>query len=210
MDKILDLENWDRKATYDLFKDFDDPFFNITANVDVTELYLHCKKSDDSFFLSTLFCSTKVCNEIENFKLRKQDGNVIILEKNHCGSAVFHKENNTFSYCYFTFYENRQEFLSKGKITLEEHLKNPYFDARHDEFDLIYHSVIPWVHFTQFKHARQQRKDDSIPRITFGGVKETSPGKFEMPVSVEVNHALCDGFHVGLWFEKFAVSVQSL
>ena len=64
MFKELDIENWNRKATYEFFKDFEDPFFNMTANIDVTELYSFNKKNNLSFSLTTLFYSQKTTNQI--------------------------------------------------------------------------------------------------------------------------------------------------
>ena len=53
MYKEINTETWKRKNQYDHFKDFDDPFFNITSNVDVTLLYDFCKKEELSFFLAS-------------------------------------------------------------------------------------------------------------------------------------------------------------
>ena len=45
----IDLDNWHRKPTYEFFKDYDDPFFNFAANVDVTHLYRFCKRNGLAF-----------------------------------------------------------------------------------------------------------------------------------------------------------------
>ena len=34
----FDVENWNRKNQFNFFKEYEDPFFNLTANVDVTNL----------------------------------------------------------------------------------------------------------------------------------------------------------------------------
>jgi len=71
-----------------------------------------------------------------------------------------------------------------------------------DQFNIIHYSVIPWVKFTSFKHARKFDKNDSIPKIVLGKYQMEN-GKMNMPVSVEVHHSLMDGLHVGKYFDLF-------
>ena len=73
---------------------------------------------------------------------------------------------------------------------------------RPDLDDLIYYSIIPWVHFTGFTHARRLGTGDSIPKIVFGKHSQKSGSRL-MPVSVEVHHALLDGLDVARFYERF-------
>ena len=36
--KEFDIENWNRKPIFDFFKNYEDPFFNITVNLEVSVL----------------------------------------------------------------------------------------------------------------------------------------------------------------------------
>lgn len=54
MFKEVDTSAWDRKATYEFFRDYEDPFFNITANLDVTRLVPFCKQNGLAFSLAAL------------------------------------------------------------------------------------------------------------------------------------------------------------
>ena len=67
--------------------------------------------------------------------------------------------------------------------------------------DLIYHSTIPWIRFTSFTNAIGHA-GDSIPRLVFGRSTEEA-GRWRMPVSVEVHHALVDGLDVARFFDRF-------
>ena len=67
--------------------------------------------------------------------------------------------------------------------------------------DLIYFTVLPWVSFSSFAHARTPGRGESVPRIAFG--KFTSENKrTRLPISVEVHHALMDGLHVGRFLAR--------
>jgi|GEM_PF-2867035 len=68
--------------------------------------------------------------------------------------------------------------------------------------DKLHYSIMPWVSFTAVKHARRFGREESVPKIVFGKIFAEN-GQWKMPVSVEANHALMDGLHVGRYFELF-------
>ena len=108
-------------------------------------------------------------------------------------------DDETFSFCYFEKKDNIFEFNEAGKAAVEKYKKLKTFDVENDRIDLIYYSVIPWVSFTSFKHATRLDNRQTIPRMVFGKMFEDS-GRKKLPHSVEVHHALCDGVHVGKYF----------
>jgi chloramphenicol O-acetyltransferase type A len=205
MPKNVDVESWNRKNTYEFFKDYEDPFFNITANLDVTALYRFCKEKNLSFALSNLFYSLRAANEIREFRIRLQNEKLIEFEQIHATQTIL-QPDETFSFCYFEMKPDVFEFNEAGRIALEKYKKLNTFDVETDRLDLIYYSVIPWISFTSFKHASRFDKLQTIPRIVFGKVFDDAQTK-KMPMSVEVQHAIMDGFHVGKFFsglqEKF-------
>ena len=67
---------------------------------------------------------------------------------------------------------------------------------------MVQYSVLPWLSFTSNSHARQLSHSDSVPKITFGKLERVEE-KLKMPMSVHVNHALMDGYHVGQYVEYF-------
>ncbi|MCF6360116.1 MAG: CatA-like O-acetyltransferase [Cyclobacteriaceae bacterium] len=67
--KKLDLSTWNRNAHFDFFKSYDQPFFGITAEVDITKAYIFTKERGVSFFLYYLHKSLVAIHEIEPFNL---------------------------------------------------------------------------------------------------------------------------------------------
>jgi chloramphenicol O-acetyltransferase type A len=200
MPKDVDVENWNRKNTFEFFKNFEDPFFNIAANLDVTALYRFCKEKNLSFALSTLFYSLSAANEIREFRIRLQNEKLVEFEQIHATQTIL-QPDETFSFCYFAMKTDVFEFNRSGQIALEKYKKLNTFDVETERIDLIYYSVIPWISFTSFKHASRFDKSQTVPRIVFGKVFDDARAK-KMPVSVEVNHAIMDGIHVGKFFNR--------
>lgn len=198
----LDLKNWNRKEHYYFFKDYDHPFFNICAEVDVTNLLKYTKEHQLSFFVASLFLSTKAANAIPEFRYRIRGERVTVHDVIHAGSTVLNADQ-TFSFCYFDYDGNFQTFNREATQKLEKYAKGfKSLEPGEDRDDLIHYSVIPWISFTSFSHARKFKTGDSIPKIVFGKYYEDAGGT-KMPVSVEVHHALMDGIHVGKFLEGF-------
>ena len=68
--------------------------------------------------------------------------------------------------------------------------------------NVIHFSAIPWLDFTSISHARSFSHPDSCPKISFGKMTENNAVK-EIPVSIHGHHALMDGYHAGLFIDKF-------
>ena len=205
---LIPIEKWERKSTFEFFKTFDSPFYNITAPVNVTKLKAYCKKHNYSFFLVSLFISQKVIDQIDNFKYRLFEKDIRNYEYTQAGSTIL-LDNNTFSFCYFDIENDIHAFVKKGEIAIQRLKSDPDFEPRQGDLNMIFYSVIPWISFTSFQHARKNQEDDSIPRVVFGKYYTTND-EIMMPISIEVHHALVDGFHVGQYFELFEKEINKL
>jgi chloramphenicol O-acetyltransferase type A len=207
--KEFDVENWARKSQFDFFKTYEDPFFNVSVNLDVTNLYVFCKQNNLSFSLSCLFVAIKIINEISEFKLRLKNNKVYQFDSVNIGSTVLN-DDDTFSFCDFPFQSSIFEFDEVGKKVIEDHKKGITFDPQENELAIVHCSTLPWVSFTSIKHARKgDEADKGIPKIVFGKLFSENNNK-KMPFSVEVHHALMDGLHVGKLIDKMQQYINSL
>ncbi len=201
MFKTLDTTTWKRRDVFHFFRKFDDPFFNVCANVDVTRLFDFCKKSKLSFSLASLYCSTNAANAIEEFRMRLVGGEVRCYDVVHPSLTVLH-DDETFSFCYLEMRPELRSFVSLGREKIDEQLRTRDLNPGDDEHDKLHYSIMPWVSFTAVKHARRFGREESVPKLVFGKTFEEN-GQWKMPVSVEANHALMDGLHVGRYFQLF-------
>jgi chloramphenicol O-acetyltransferase type A len=204
MYRELDIDKWPRKATYEFFRDYEDPFFNFTANIDVSGVHRVCKRKNLSFSLTALYCSLVAANGIREFRIRLLDGRLVEFDRIHATQTLLN-DDETFSFAYFEMKDDAMEFDRSGKLALEKYKALKTFDVETGRLDLIYYSVIPWVSFTSFKHASRLHRSQTIPRIVFGKFFDQGERKL-MPVCVEANHTIMDGFHVG----KFFINLQEV
>src|SRR5258706_4009379 len=105
----LNIEKWPRKATYEFFKDYEDPFFNFTANIDVSSAYRFCKKNDLTVSLALLYYSLVTANEIHEFRIRLVDGSLVEFDRIHATQTILN-DDETFSFAYFDMKDDTLSF----------------------------------------------------------------------------------------------------
>jgi len=207
--KEINIENWERQTQFNFFKNYEDPFFNITANIEVTKLYSFCKKHNLSFFLGSLYAAIQSINKIPEFQLRLKDDKVYKCDLIHIDSTILN-DDNTFSFCHFEYKSSIFEFINNGKTVIENHKKGKLFDPREEALDIVHSTTIPWVSLTSFKHARNgNERKIGIPKLVFGKFFDED-GIKKMPFSVEVHHALMDGIQVGMLFKEMQQYINEL
>jgi len=204
----IDLQNWSRLDTYKHFSAFDLPFFNICSNVDITPVYQKCKINSYSVSLALQYCCMHAANAVDEFKLRILDNKVVQYDVIHAGAIVLLPDNNI-RFCLYEHTTDFAEFEAKAATTREEVLATRQTQPRSQEQDVIHFSVLPWVSFTSISHPRGlNSKMESIPKITLGKFYK-SYDRILLPISVEVNHCLMDGYHLGLFNEQLLKAIES-
>ncbi len=199
----LDLASWERHQQYELFRSYDWPWFNVTVDVDVEAVAARCAApGGPSFFLASLWLSLVAANEVRELRLRLRGDEVVEHRLIHGGSTVL-MPDDSFVFAYFDFLPEFEPFAERAAAELERVRGGPgKLEPRPERDDLIHYSVLPWIAFTSFQHARRLGQDDSVPRLVFGRRREVA-GRRRMPVSVEVHHALADGLHVSRFYQRF-------
>ena len=209
--KQIDLETWNRKDHFMHFSKMDYPQFNICMDIDISNFLIYTKSKRLSFYYSMIYAVSQVLNTIDNFKYRIRDGKVILHEKIHPSFTYINKDANDdlFKIITVDLVDDMAEFEKAAKETSEKQ-KN-LFDSTTSSYrdDLIYITCIPWITFTHVSHPITLNKCDSVPRISWGKYYKCGE-KTMLPFSVQVNHALADGFHVGKYIEKLQLYIDEI
>ena len=196
----IDLATWERRALFDFFSSFSEPYHGVCLRVDCTSTFRHAQDHHLSIFLSLLHRSLVAAHQVENCRTRIVDGEVWRYEQINGGSAVA-RPNGTIGFAHYRFRERIKEFVDEASVEVER-VRERNDVERYPEVNLIRYSVLPWFDFTSISHARDFSRDDSAPRITFGKITDRD-GRCTMPVSIHVHHALADGLHVAEFVEHF-------
>ena len=203
MKTLLDIENWPRKEHFHFFRQFEEPFFGATVEIDCTKAYANAKTLKASFFSYYLHKTLKAVNTIEPFRYRISDDQIYICDQINA-SATIGRKDGTFG---FSLIEYDSDFAVFKGITATEidriQTTSGLFTRTFDDDNVIHFSAIPWLDFTSLSHARSYTFPDSCPKISFGKMKIADNDKRSMPMSVHVHHGLMDGFHLGQFVDCF-------
>lgn len=209
MAHYLDLATWSRKELFDFFIDYSNPYFNVCARVDITNLVSFVRRrSDLRISIALHYFALRLANEIEPFRYRLKDKEVFVYDVVHGGTTVL-LPNESFAYAYFEYQRDFEKFARDMRQAVDEVRNGDGILKPTMRDDVIYHTTLPWMSFTSFAHARNKGRGESIPRIVFGKFAEEN-SRLMLPISIEVHHALMDGIHVGRFLTRFEeAAVQS-
>lgn len=203
MKTLLDLENWNRKEYFLFFKQFEEPFFGLTVEIDCTKAYAKAKDLKTSFFVYYLHKTLVAVNSIESFRYRIVDGAIYIYDTINV-SATIMRGDNTFGFSLIEYSPDFGYFATNAFIEIERIQTTTGLFTRDFPLDnLIHFSAVPWVNFTSLSHSRSYTFPDSCPKISFGKMMVADNGKKTMSMSIHVHHGLMDGFHVGQFVDYF-------
>ena len=197
----LDINNWPRKQHFNFFKQFEEPYFGVTVNVDVTLAYEHSKAVGVSLFIYYLYQSIAAANMIEPFRYRIEGDSVVVYDAVHA-SATINRPDGTFGFAYIDYDPSFGKFLDGAEREIERIQNSTDLMPSQSGQNVIHCSTLPWINFTSISHARMFSHQESVPKFSFGRITDIDGQKI-MPMSVHVHHALMDGLHVGQYLQCF-------
>ena len=208
MKHYIDMETYPRKSHFEYFGSLAYPYVGFTANVDVTNILRFAKEKGGSSFRAVLYVAVKAANAVPQLRQRIVDGKIVEFDYCNIGYTVA-LPDNTFCNCYTESRMSIEEFFVDAKQRQEEAKKHPGFvNPDEDETGLIFASCIPWLSFTQCIQPAPIPADTN-PRIVFGKyIKEGE--RTLMPLHIQCNHALVDGWHLSEFYRIFQEMADAL
>ena len=198
--KPIDINKWNRKEHFEFFKTFEDPSFAVCFAVDVSVAYAKAKDYKYSFFAMYLHACTKALNTVENFRYRIEDDNVFDYSPIHASATIL-RPDHTFGFSFIDYSEDIEKFHDNYLAEKDRIFSSPSLFPPKNGLDCFHCSALPWINFTGHKEPFRA-PGNSVPQIAFSKIKKRQK-KMIMNISISVNHALVDGYHVGQFAEKF-------
>jgi chloramphenicol O-acetyltransferase type A len=200
--RLIDPDAWKRKEHFELYRQFANPFFNVCAEVDATRVWQWSRSpTGPSFFLASVFLALRAANEVEAFRTRVREDGAWIHDRVSITPTVL-RPDGTFAFVRLEPAETFREFEGVSTEAVREACEIKPLVVSHPTDDMVYQTTLPWVRFTSFSNALKG-KGDSVPRIAFGRCS-VDGDRWNLPVSVEVHHAVVDGVDVAAFLDNLA------
>ncbi|WP_395668150.1 CatA-like O-acetyltransferase [Rhodoferax sp.] len=199
---ILDQNGWHRRATFLHFRAFEQPYFNLCTELDVTALKgFLAPLADKRFFLAYHYLALRALNSVEEFRHRLQGDDVVVHDTVH-GSTTVLRSDDSFAFADLVLHDAWEVFaLHAAAAIAQAQDTRTGFSPTQAETNVVHFSTLPWVRFTALSHPQRTTAPTAIPKISFGKLSWDGD-RWMLPLSVEVHHALVDGVHVGRMLER--------
>jgi chloramphenicol O-acetyltransferase type A len=198
--KILDMKTWSRLESFNFFKKYDYPQFNITTQIDITKTYQYLEKHDLSKYNAILWMISCAANHVPEIRYRIRKDMVVEHDRIDPSFTVL-TDDHTLAFCAAKYTSDVPKFFNRVEQGIADRKANPKMEDEPGVDDLIYVSCVPWISFTSISHPIKINRTDSIPRISWGKFT-INKEQISMPVSLQLHHGLADGYHAGLFIKK--------
>ena len=197
----IDEKNWKRAMHCRIFRDSVEPAFCVSFELDITHFLQQVRKQHYSFTFALIHSVTVCANQIEEFRYRFVDGEVVLYDQIDTAFTYLDKETELFKVVNVPMEAKLEDYLASAAKTAEE--QKEYFKGPLGR-DVFQFSPLPWVSFTHISHTNSGKRDNATPLIDWGKYFQRDE-KIILPFSVQAHHSFVDGLHIG----KLANALQA-
>ncbi|KOY66882.1 MULTISPECIES: type A chloramphenicol O-acetyltransferase [Clostridium] len=195
---LIDKENWSRKPYFDYYMNNIKCTYSMTADIEITDLLMQVKRNNIKLYPILIYMTSKIVNNHEELRTSfDEEGNLGYWESMSPSFTIFHKDDESFSNIWTeysddfkTFYNNCLKDIGKysnvKKLFAKENQPKNTFPV----------SCVPWFSFTgaNLNVYSDGKYPYLLPIITYGKYF-AQRAKSVIPISLQMHHAVCDGYH---------------
>lgn len=203
----IDIEKWNRKEYYIHYMNELCCTYSLTVNIDITNLKTAVRQMNKKIYPVQIYMIASIVNQYKEFRMDINSyGELGYWDEVNPSYTVFNKDNETFSSIWTNYSRVFSRFYDSCIADMDNYSRSTFLKPKQNEppnsFTI---SSLPWVNFTGF-NVNVFNEGRYIPPIfTIGKFIKTEDSVL-MPLSIQVHHAVCDGFHIG----RFVQSLQDL
>lgn len=205
--KEINLETWNRRDHFNHYYKMDYPAYNITFEMDITDLLPQIKENQLNFYYTMIYLTTLTSTQVEAFLYRARDGKIILHDSLNVSFTDINDDSELYKCINTRFSKNFTEFLAlAGEASKnQKQFIVPYEFGNLD--DIIYITTIPWFSFTGLVNPIHHDKNDSVPRFAWGRFYKKED-RILLPYCIQANHAFVDGIHLAKFKQKLEMNMS--
>ncbi|WP_422658409.1 type A chloramphenicol O-acetyltransferase [Paenibacillus sp. EC2-1] len=200
---VIEVEHWSRRPYFEHYLNQVKCTFSMTANIDITALLETIRRKGIKLYPTFIYMITKVVNVHVEFRTCfNEEGEVGYWDRMTPSFTIFHRDDKTFSSIWTEFSDEFQTFYDNYQKDMEKYGDVKGFITKDNvPMNSISISSIPWVQFTGFNLNIMNDGRYLLPIVTSGKFFNQE-GRTLLPISLQVHHAVCDGYHAGLFINE--------
>lgn len=205
----IDIDQWNRGKLFRFYIDKMRIVMSLTVDTDVTNLKNFSKNHNLGFYPLMLWVVSKVINSHDEFKYSWSENGALIRWDCVCPSYTdFHCDNECFTKMATEYSDDLFEFCHRVQADRERHKNDRYIlEGQPPNFFDV--SCLPWVKYSHFGlHVFDEGKF-LAPVVTWGKYEKEN-GRLVMPLTMNIHHAVADGFHLSRFFSEVQDLINTL
>lgn len=206
---VIDMQNYERVEHYAHYANSNPCTYSVSARLDVSKLVPKIKSGGFKFYPTFIFLVTGAVNAVKELRMAlDEDGLLGFYSEISASYLIFHEDDRTFSSCYTEYKKDFREFYMAVCSDMERYKDTKGFTALPSPKNSFPVSCIPWLNFAAINLNMPYAPNFYAPIITWGKYSAEN-GKIEMPIALQVNHAVCDGYHASLFFNELQILIDN-
>ncbi|WP_099156934.1 type A chloramphenicol O-acetyltransferase [Virgibacillus ndiopensis] len=199
---LIDRNNWERKTYFDHYLN-QKCTFSLTANIDITTLLEQLRSMEVKLFPAFIYMVSKAVNAQKELRTCfNNEGTLGFWEEMNPSYTIFQDDSKTFSSIWTEYSEDFSVFYKYYKDDSEQYSNVlGLFTKENEPQNAFPISTVPWVSFTGFNLNINNNGDFLLPIITNGKYFKQDD-KILLPISLQVHHAVCDGYHASMFINE--------
>ncbi len=192
----IDMQNWNRKNSYNHYVDSVPCTYSMTVNLDITNFLEVVRLGHKKFFPVVLYALSQIVNTHQEFRMDiDEDKNVGYYDYSNPCYTIFHSETETITNVWTEHTTDLEIFINSYNNDISKYKDNLSYSKPLVGKNYFNVSCIPWTSFTGF-NLNLQKGYEYLPPIFTIGKYFPEGDKTMLPLAIQVHHAVCDGFHI--------------
>ncbi len=190
--RIIDTTTWERSMHCAIFRSSLLPQYCLTVELDVSNYVTKAKDKKRPFMLAFIHAVTTCANEIEEFRYRFLDGEVVLYNQIHTSFTYLEPGEELFKVVRAEIQSNVDDYISKALEIAKKQIEYIIGPPGNDVYQF---SAIPWLSYLHISHTFSGDRENAVPLFDWGRYYKKGD-KMIMPFSIQAHHSFVDGLHV--------------
>ena len=190
---IMDKESWERNEYFEHYFSSVPCTYSMTVRLDITQI----KEKKFKLYPAMLYYLSTVVNRHSEFRTAfNEKGELGVYSEMMPCYTAFNKDTETFTNLWTEYSSDFGVFCKAYENDIQKYGKQKVMTGKPNvPSNCFTVSMIPWAAFEGFNLNIQTGYHYLKPIFTMGKYCQEKQ-KILMPLSIQVHHAVCDGFHI--------------
>lgn len=140
--QVIDMKSWKRTMHCQVFRECIEPAYCVTLELDITNFLKKVREKGYSFTMAMIYAVSKCANEIEEFRYRFMDGEVVLFDRINTAFTYLDSETELFKVVNVNMEDELEKYVISAKEKAET--QDEYFTGPLGN-DVFQFSPLPWV-----------------------------------------------------------------